>query len=136
MEQRRAANQCFKCSERYHPGHQCKNKSLFSMPAEDNVLKVYDEECLIEEEEIEHGKEAEDSPPEETEEVGLSFNALSRENQQQTLQIQREVGNKILKILVDIGSMHSVLDFRVAKEVKERLSQQHHCCSLLLTATK
>ncbi|XP_020082482.1 uncharacterized protein LOC109706087, partial [Ananas comosus] len=121
IEQRRAAGQCFKCGDKYHPGHQCKNKTLFSLAAEDNVLEVYDEDCLREEEDVAGEEEGNNPDSEEKEEVGLSFNALSGENSPQTLQIQGEVGSKKLKILVDTGSTHSFLDFRVAKEVKARI---------------
>nr|CAD1843447.1 unnamed protein product [Ananas comosus var. bracteatus] len=55
------------------------------------------------------------------EEVGLSFNALNGENQEQTIKIQGEVGKKTLRILVDTGSTHSFLDFQVAKEVKAKV---------------
>nr|CAD1831521.1 unnamed protein product [Ananas comosus var. bracteatus] len=122
MEQRRAAGQCFKCGKKYHQGHQCKNKSLLSMTAEDNVLEVYDEDCLGEEEETDDEEEEYvNLIAGEAKEVGLSFNALNGENLQQTLQIQGKVGSKILKILVDTGSTHSFLDFRVAREVKAKV---------------
>ncbi len=121
IEQRRAVELCFKCGDRYYQGHQCKNKSLFILTAADNVLEVYDENCMVESEEMKIEDDGSNSGEEGSEEVGLSFNALNGENQQQTIKIQGAVGKKVLKILVDTGSTHSFLDFRVAKEVKARI---------------
>lgn len=56
--------------EKYHLGHQCKNKSLFSLIATNNVLEVYNEDCLIEGEENEGEDKVENNSTKETMEMG------------------------------------------------------------------
>ncbi len=77
IEQRRAAGQCFKCGDKYHPGHVCVNKSLNTLQGLEDILKIYDEECLQEEPtEVTEGVLEEDSS---NLEVGVSVHVLSGE---------------------------------------------------------
>ncbi len=46
IEQMRAAGQCFKCGERYHPGHVCSSKSLNILQGLDDILESYYEVCI------------------------------------------------------------------------------------------
>ncbi len=80
IEQRGAAGQCFKCGNKYHPGHICSTKSLNTPQGVDDILEIYDEDCLQEElQEEELGNQEEKGLNPETK---VSIHALSGEKQQ------------------------------------------------------
>nr|CAD1830585.1 unnamed protein product [Ananas comosus var. bracteatus] len=68
IEQRRAAGLCFKCGDRYFPGHQCRTQSINTVTATPEVTEVYDEISLRE---LTEQEEA--GMDEEKEEVGCQF---------------------------------------------------------------
>nr|CAD1824585.1 unnamed protein product [Ananas comosus var. bracteatus] len=116
IEQRRAAGLCFKCGDKYSPGHICKQQVVNALQAVPEVTEVYDEISL---QEIEGENKVE---LEEAEELGLSIHALSAEDSQDTIKIQGESKGKTLSILVDTGSTHSFIDIGIAKETKASIS--------------
>ncbi len=54
FEQSREAGLCYKCGDKFQPGHQCQNKTLNQIGAELEVEEVFDESMLQEEEEEEN----------------------------------------------------------------------------------
>lgn len=124
IEQRRAAGLCFRCGDKYHPGHSCANKSLNTLQAMEEVLEIYDEECLQDESNERGGTEGDmGAVPEleEAQEIGVSVHALSGKRPQDTIKIRGEAKNRTLTILIDTGSTHSFIDLQVAKEVRTKL---------------
>ncbi|KAL4313107.1 hypothetical protein GQ457_01G008060 [Hibiscus cannabinus] len=113
VEYRRANNLCFKCGEKFGPGHQCKLKQLNMM----------EEEGLCQGDEMEETKEnAIDkiNLTEETENeegaLEISINALLGSVGYSTIRIQGSIKGRPLNILVDSGSTHSFVTETWAKE--------------------
>ncbi|KAL4347310.1 hypothetical protein GQ457_17G016110 [Hibiscus cannabinus] len=99
VEYRRTHNLCFKCGERFTPGHQCKVKQLNSMEEDEEQ----EEEAPQEEGTVEtHGQVDADN-------LGISMNALTGNTGYNTLRIQGVVKGKPLNILIDSGSTHSFI---------------------------
>nr|CAD1843422.1 unnamed protein product [Ananas comosus var. bracteatus] len=114
---RKAAGLCYRCGEKYQPGHQCQSKTLHLISGHEEPDEVFDERLLQEVEE-------EEQPPagEEREESGVSIHALSGQHHHDTIKVQGEVDGKAVTILIDTGSTHSFIDFQVAKEVKAHMT--------------
>ncbi|KAL4281742.1 hypothetical protein GQ457_03G022050 [Hibiscus cannabinus] len=106
VEYRRTHNLCFKCGERFTPGHQCKVKQLNSMEEEEEQEEEAPQEERTEET---HGQEDGDN-------LEISMNALTGNTGYSTLRIQGVVKGKPLNILIDSGSTHSFIIPRWAKE--------------------
>nr|CAD1832908.1 unnamed protein product [Ananas comosus var. bracteatus] len=116
IEQRRAAGLCFKCGDKYSPGHSCKTHAVNYLSASQEITEVYDEVTL-------RGMDEEEVPgADEEEETGLSVHALSAEDAQDTIKVQGEIKGKVLSILVDTGSTHSFIDIGIAKETGAKIS--------------
>ncbi|KAL4281537.1 hypothetical protein GQ457_03G002250 [Hibiscus cannabinus] len=106
VEYRRTHNLCFRCGERFSPGHQCKVKQLNSME---------EGEDQAEEEPQEEGN-TETECQVEGDNLEISMNALTGNTGYSTLRIQGIVKGKPLNILIDSGSTHSFIIPRWAKE--------------------
>ncbi|XP_020082221.1 uncharacterized protein LOC109705849 [Ananas comosus] len=121
IEQRRAAGLCFKCGEKYQPGHQCSLKGLNLIQGEDDLLEIYDESCITEErEDAEEGRNTKETDGD-IRELGVSVHALSGGKTQDTIKVPGESKGKTLTILIDTGSTHSFIDIQTAREIKARL---------------
>ncbi|XP_039056463.1 uncharacterized protein LOC120199464 [Hibiscus syriacus] len=99
LEYRRANNLCYKCGDKFIPGHHCKLKQLNSMEEiedqeETEVLQVVFEE----------------KDPE------ISMNAITSNSGSSTLRIQGFIKKIPLSILIDSGSTHSFVTNRWTKE--------------------
>ena len=103
FEQRKRLGQCFKCGDKYTPGHRCNAKSLHMIEG-------------IEEEEEGEVKEFNETVPEECterrpiDEFGLSLNALAENDTYNTIRIKGNCQGRDLIILIDSGSTHSFID--------------------------
>ncbi|KAL4348459.1 hypothetical protein GQ457_17G002920 [Hibiscus cannabinus] len=114
VEYRRTHNLCFKCGEKFVPGHQCKMKQLNSMEEEEIQGEL---EELVDETEEKEGNQADGT-------LEISINALIGSVGCNTLRIQGTIKGRPLNILVDSGSTHSFITSRWAKEGLE-LVQTH-----------
>jgi hypothetical protein len=103
FEQRKRLGQCFKCGDKYTPGHRCSPKGLHMIEG-------------IEEEEEEEIKELEDTMQDECkerrliDEFGLSLNALAENDAYNTIKIKGNCQGRDLIILIDSGSTYSFID--------------------------
>ncbi|XP_057986530.1 uncharacterized protein LOC110636696 [Hevea brasiliensis] len=104
---------CYRCGDKYFPGHQCKQKSLNAICA---VEKDHDGG---EEEWFEAGMEMEER--ENMEDNTLSVHALEGSHGIDTIRMLELHKNRQLVILIDSGSTTSFLDKRIAKELKLEL---------------
>ena len=95
IEQRRQANLCFKCGDRYFPEHQCK-KQLFPLDGEEDHLE--------EEEVLETNEEGEEDNGE------ISLHALKGLVNNKIIKVEGRVGECKLMILIDSGRTHSFID--------------------------
>ncbi|KAE8675396.1 C2H2 and C2HC zinc fingers superfamily protein, putative isoform 1 [Hibiscus syriacus] len=98
MDYRRQNNLCFKCGEKYLPGHQCKTRQLNMITEEvdPSLLEV----CPTDAEQIQQQEE---------ENLEISMNAITGCIGHNTLRIQGTIQGKPLNILIDSGSTHSFL---------------------------
>ncbi|XP_052173188.1 uncharacterized protein LOC127788669 [Diospyros lotus] len=103
MEERRQANLCFKCGDRYFPEHQCKKQ----------LLLVEGEEENVEEEEV---MEIPDKGEKDNGEISL--HALRGLANNKIIKVEGRVGEYKLIILIDSGSTHNLLDEGTAKRLK------------------
>ncbi|KAL4366748.1 hypothetical protein GQ457_05G033260 [Hibiscus cannabinus] len=119
IDYRRANNLCFKCGEKFTPGHQCKMKQLNSMEEEEGNEDTVEEEEQEEKEPagIEAGNQGDT-------ELEISMNALTGSIGYNTLRIPGIIKGRKLSILIDSGSTHSFVTPPWAKEGVE-LVQTH-----------
>ncbi len=121
LEQRRAAGQCFKCGDRYYPGHVCSNKPLNCMQGLEDILEVYDEGCIIESQEAETEDINQEEESTTLHEERISVHALSGVRPQDTIKIQGDVKGHALTVLIDTKSTHSFMDLQLARDLKAQL---------------
>ncbi|KAL4325963.1 hypothetical protein GQ457_11G022560 [Hibiscus cannabinus] len=114
LEYRRANNLCYKCGERFAPGHQYKNRQLNSM---EDMEQTETKEGTTDNEEDSYQL---DKPMEE--ELEISINALTGNVGHSTLRLLGTIKGRHLSILVDSGSTHSFINPGWAKEGVEILS--------------
>ncbi|KAL4351193.1 hypothetical protein GQ457_06G016870 [Hibiscus cannabinus] len=120
LDYRRANNLCFKCGEKFVPGHQCKLKQLNMMEEE-----KAQSDSEIPADQLQDN--AEDPASDLTSPEGnleISINALIGSIGYNTLRIQGSIKGKPFNILIDSGSTHSFTTSRWAKEGLEVVSTQ------------
>ncbi|XP_039040644.1 uncharacterized protein LOC120178969 [Hibiscus syriacus] len=98
MDYRRQNNLCFKCGEKYLPGHQCKTRQLNMISEEMETFTL--ENCPTD---PEHLQQQED------ENLEISMNAITGCIGHNTLRIHGTIQGRPLNILIDSGSTHSFL---------------------------
>ncbi|KAH0707377.1 hypothetical protein KY290_011930 [Solanum tuberosum] len=95
-EYRRNNKLCFRCGEKYYPGHNCKAKQL-------NCIRGEEEAIL----------------PDEIEEVmeAICLSALSGSNQEvNAILVKGSTKNRVLTVLIDSRSTHSFIDEQAVSE--------------------
>ncbi|XP_039039589.1 uncharacterized protein LOC120177547 [Hibiscus syriacus] len=98
LEYRRQNNLCYKCGEKFSPGHQCKIKQLNMMIEDEPVLSS---ETLP--------NELEQQVLQDEESLEISMNVITGCIGHNTLRIQGTILGRPLNILIDSGSTHSFL---------------------------
>ncbi|KAL4385166.1 hypothetical protein GQ457_15G026180 [Hibiscus cannabinus] len=110
VEFRRSNNLCFKCGEKFGPGHQCRFKQL-NMMEEDETLESFEEQdMLMEQSAVKDQTEGN---------LEISMNALTGSVGYNTLRIPGTIKGRSLSILLDSGSTHSFIAAGWAKEAME-----------------
>jgi hypothetical protein len=109
LEERKEKGLCFNCDSKYSKGHKCGEKKLFYIDCE-------------EEEEQEH--EQEPSQDENVESISyeeltptISCNALARIITPQTFKIEGYIKRKKVIVVIDSGSTHNFIDYKLAKDL-------------------
>ncbi|KAL4281431.1 hypothetical protein GQ457_03G011630 [Hibiscus cannabinus] len=113
LDYRRANNLCFKCGEKFQPGHQCKQRQFNSMEEA--------EQCQLEElhDNLEENPVQTNAMPimeEDPDTLEISINALTGSVGSSTIRIQGTIKGRSLSILVDTGSTHSFVTPGWSKE--------------------
>lgn len=110
MEEKRAKGLCYSCDSKYTKGHKCAEKKLFYIDCEEEEEK---EQEMSKEEDIlpEQSLEEEQINP------TISCNALARITTPQTIKIEGQIKKKNVIVLIDSGSTHNFIHFRVAKDL-------------------
>ncbi|KAL5572824.1 hypothetical protein UlMin_022421 [Ulmus minor] len=104
LQQRRSKGLCYRCDEKFSPGHKCKNRQL-------QILLVLEDDP----------KEEEKSPTDELStipsSIDLSFNSLMGFTSAQTLKLQGMLNGKSVVVLIDSGVSHNFISSRLVTEV-------------------
>ncbi|KAI9165992.1 hypothetical protein LWI28_024310 [Acer negundo] len=104
LNERRRKGLCFRCNEKFGPGHQC--KKLFLIQA---CLEESDDDVEMD---LDGGTEEQ---PMETPEISL--HAMAGTFTTQTMRVRGRLHNAMAIILVDSGSTHNFVSESLAKEV-------------------
>jgi hypothetical protein len=112
LEERKEKNLCFNCDSKYSKGHKCGENKLFYI------------DCEEEEEEQEQEQEQEPSQDENVEAISseeltptISCNVLAGISTPQTLKIEGYIKKKKVIVLIDFGSTHNFIHYKLAKDL-------------------
>ncbi|XP_024027186.1 uncharacterized protein K02A2.6-like [Morus notabilis] len=111
VQQRRAKGLCFRCDERFSPGHRCKNWQL-------QVLLVVEDGT----EEDEESSEEDDSTPVQgggvtTEAAAVSLNSMRGLVSSKTMKLRGFLGSREVIVLIDSGACHSFISLSLVDEL-------------------
>ncbi|CAA0810995.1 Unknown protein, partial [Striga hermonthica] len=104
VKRRREKGLCFKCEEKFTPGHQCKQAFVIEVANPD------DEEAEVEEES--HQEEVSEVPHEEPE---ISMHAMAGIRGPRTMRLPAWVKDRRIIVLVDIGSSHNFINTELSE---------------------
>jgi hypothetical protein len=105
LEERKAIGLCFNCDSKYSKGHKCGGKKLFYIDYEEEEEK---EQEPSQDENIEAISYEELTPT-------ISCNALAGISTPQTLKIEGYIKKKKIIVLIDSGSTHNFIHYKLAK---------------------
>jgi hypothetical protein len=100
LKERQEKGLCFKCNDKYGPGHRCKR--LFMIEAYRGEGDDGDE--AMEEEE----EESEDLPK-------ISLHAITGRDALDTMKVYGQIGRSISLVLIDSGSTHNFVSLALAE---------------------
>lgn len=109
FESRRAKGFFYKCGDKYHIGHQCKQKQLNGISATTNQNAEEPEEAECEETTL-------DLQEKEVVDEAISLNALSGIEVPNTIKLRGESKKNNMFIFLDSGSTHSFFRYRDYQE--------------------
>ena len=102
FEQRKRLEQCFKCGDKYIPGHRCSAKGL-------HMIEGVEEEKHEGIKELEGTVQDERKETSEIDEFGLSLNALTENDTYNTIKINGNCRGRDLTILIDSESTYNFI---------------------------
>ena len=107
LEERKSKGLCFNCDNKYSKGHKCHEKKLFYIDCEEEEEREQ-EPCQDENVEAISSKEL--TPT-------ISCNSLAGISTPQTLKIKEYIKNKKVIVLIDFGSTHNFIHYKLAKDL-------------------
>ncbi|XP_060193304.1 uncharacterized protein LOC132622670 [Lycium barbarum] len=112
---RRANRLCYRCGEKYIPGHQCKFKQLNCIIGETGEAIGEQEENLVE---MQCVGEIEEADKEQVMQEAVCMTALSGSNHGvNTILVKAAVKKRGLTVLIDSDNTHSFIDAQTVKDV-------------------
>jgi hypothetical protein len=105
LEERKEKGLCFNCDNKYSKGHKCGEKKLFYIDCEEEEEQ---EQEPSQDENIEAISSEELTPT-------ISCNALAGISTPQTLKIEGYIKKKKVIVLIDSGSTHNFIHYKLAK---------------------
>jgi hypothetical protein len=107
LEERKEKGLCFNCDNKYSKGHKCGEKKLFYIDCEEEEEQEQEQEPS-QDENVEAISSEELTPR-------ISCNALAGISTPQTLKIEGYIKNKKVIVLIDSGSTHNFIHYKLAK---------------------
>jgi hypothetical protein len=107
LEEIKAKGLCFNCDSKYSKGHKCGEKKLFYIDCEEEEEQ---EQEPSQDENVEESSSEELTPM-------ISFNALAGIITPQTLKIEGYIKKKKVIVLIDSGSTHNFIHYKLAKYI-------------------
>ena len=105
LEERKAKGLCFNCDNKYSKGHKCGEKKLFYIDCEEEEEQ---EQEPSQDENVEAISSEELTPT-------ISCNALAGISTPQSLKIEGYIKNKKVIVLIDYGSTHNFIHYKLSK---------------------
>jgi hypothetical protein len=109
LEERKAKGLCFNCDNKYSKGHKCGEKKLFYIDCEEEEEQEHEQEPS-QDENVESISSKELTPT-------ILCNALAGISTPQTLKIEGYIKNKKVIVLIDSGSTHNFIHYKLAKDL-------------------
>jgi hypothetical protein len=109
LEERKEKGLYFNCENKYSKGHKCGEKKLFYIDCEEEEEQKQKQEPS-QDENIEEISSEELTPT-------ISCNALDGINTPQTLKIEGYIKKKKVIVLIDSGSTHNFIHYKLAKDL-------------------
>jgi hypothetical protein len=107
LEERKEKGLCFNCDSKYSKGHKCGEKKLFYIDCEEEEEQEQEQEPS-QDENVEAISSEELTPT-------ISCNALAGISTPQTLKIEGYIKKKKVIVLIDSGSTHNFIHYKLAK---------------------
>jgi hypothetical protein len=107
LEERKEKGLCFNCDSKYSKGHKCGEKKLFYIDCEEEEEQ---EQEPSQDENVEAISSEELTPT-------ISCNALAGISTPQTLKIEGYIKKKKVIVLIDSGSTHNFIHYKLAKDL-------------------
>jgi carbamoylphosphate synthase small subunit len=107
LEERKTKGLLFNCDNNYSKGHKCGEKKLFYIDCEEEEEEEQQQEPS-QDENVEDIYSEEFTPT-------ISCNALARISTPQTLKIEGYIKKKKVIVLIDYGSTHNFIHYKLAK---------------------
>ncbi|XP_038687486.1 uncharacterized protein LOC119986865 [Tripterygium wilfordii] len=104
-QERMAKGLCFRCNEKFAPGHRCKPKSFSLMELTDSELPVEEDENVVHDD------------PSMADLAEISFHAILGKSSGTTMKLLGTVQGRQVLILIDSGSTHNFIAERIVEEV-------------------
>ncbi|KAG6528131.1 hypothetical protein ZIOFF_010280 [Zingiber officinale] len=114
IKERMAKGLCWHCDEKWHRGHQCKQKRILMIEPIENS----------EEEDDFHEDETQDNINEvQYDSMAISVHALEGLQTLQTMKVKGFIKKQPVMILIDSGSTNNFLDSTLASRLKQKIEQ-------------
>ncbi|XP_026399723.1 uncharacterized protein LOC113295606 [Papaver somniferum] len=105
LNQQRRQGLCFRCNDKFGPGHRCKKLFMIQACFEDS------------DDDIDMEIEADDVVDQNDETPEISLHTIAGTHASLTMPVQGSIGNKSVTVLKDSGSTHNFVSKRVAQKV-------------------
>ena len=115
-DERRKQGLCYYCDDKYSPGHKCKEPKFFQIDVTDNNSSEEAPPLGGPEDEVEEIQKDNELPATPKEPV-ISLHALAGIYAPQTLKIRGFIKNRRVVVLIDSGSTHNFIHWRVVEVV-------------------
>ncbi|XP_028554071.1 uncharacterized protein LOC114580489 [Dendrobium catenatum] len=128
LKEKRAKGLCYRCDEKFTPGHRCKEKTL-------HVIIVGDSE----EEEGDTGANEEDGEEEEHHHLAMvevSLNSIAGLTSHSTMKLEGEIAGYKVMVLIDSGATHNFIACRLVERVGLPVTQGRGVGVILGTGKK